>query len=117
MAGKLDIEIEQGTTWLREVIWQDGSKTPIDVTDYHAALQVRESKDSNSTLLSLLDTGTSPAIVVGTTDGKFTITLPAATSAALSFETAVYDFKVTSDTGVVTRLLEGNMILNKAVTR
>jgi hypothetical protein len=117
MAGKLDIVIEQGTSWTREIVWADITKTAIDVTGYHAAMQIRETVDSATTLLSILDTGTSPAIVVGTTDGKFTITLLAAVTAALDFETAVYDLKITSAGGIVTRLLEGTVFLSKAVTR
>jgi hypothetical protein len=117
MPGRYDIEIKQGETWVREIVWKDATKTAINVTGYHAALMVREKVESTTTLLSLSDTGTSPAIVVGTTDGKFTITLTAAVTAALTFDTAVYDFKVTSGAGIVTYLLEGEIVLNKAVTR
>ena len=117
MAGKLDIEVEQGTTWVRDIIWKDSSKTAIDVTGYSAALQIRRLKDDTTALLSIAS-GTS-ALVVGTTDGKFTITLTATVTGNLDFETAFYDFKVTSPSPylVATRLLEGEVTLNKAVTR
>jgi hypothetical protein len=117
MPGRYDIEIKQGETWVREVVWKDATKTAINVTSYHAALMVRDKVESTSTLLSLSDTGTSPAIVVGTTNGKFTITLTASVTAALTFDKAVYDLKVTSGAGVATFLLEGIITLDKAVTR
>jgi len=117
MPGTYDIEIKQGETWVREVVWKNTSGTAINVTGYHAALMARVKKEDTTTAINILDTGTSPAIVVGTTDGKFTITLTAAITAALTFDKAVYDFKVTSAAGIVTYLLEGEITLNKAVTR
>lgn len=117
MPGQYDIDLKQGETWVREIVWKDSAGTAVTVTGYHAALQARRKIADIATLISILDTGTSPAIVVGTTDGKFTITLSAAVTAALDFDTAVYDFKVTSSTGIVTYLLEGTITLSKAVTR
>ena len=117
MPGQYDIDLKQGETWVREIVWKDSAGTAVTVTGYTAALMVRRKIADTATLLSLSSAGASPAIIVGTTDGKFTITISAAVSAALDFETAVYDFKVTSSTGIVTYLLEGTITLTKAVTR
>ncbi|MFA6972675.1 MAG: hypothetical protein WC208_14930 [Gallionella sp.] len=117
MPGQYDIDLKQGETWVREIVWKDAAGTAVTVTGYTAALMARRKIADTATLLSLSSAGVSPAIVVGTTDGKFTITITAAVSAALDFETAVYDFKVTSSTGIVTYLLEGTITLSKAVTR
>jgi hypothetical protein len=117
MAGRLDITIEQGATWARDILWMDDALSPIDVSSYTAAMQIRHSVDDTATLVSIAS-GTA-ALVVGTTDGKFTVTLSASVTAALDFDTAVYDFKVISPSPnlVATRLLEGTVTLRKAVTR
>ena len=117
MPGQYDITIKQGETWVREIVWEDATGTAIDITSYTAAMMARRKVADTSTLFSLSSAGASPAIIVGTTDGKFTVTISAAVSAALDFETAVYDFKVTSATSVVTYLIEGTITLSKAVTR
>jgi hypothetical protein len=116
VAGKLDLTIEQGVTWVREIIWKDSSRVPIDVSGYSAAMQIRNPLDDTIPLLSITNIG---AINVGTTDGKFVITLTAVTTAALDFDTAVYDLKVISPApaNTVTRLIEGTVTLDKAVTR
>jgi hypothetical protein len=107
-----------------EYVWLDPDLDPVDVTGYHAALMIRETKDSAEYLLYIDDVGpgegdTYPilGITVGTTDGVFTIEVDADVTAALDFDYGVYDLKVTSPGGVATRLVEGEVYLNKAVTR
>ena len=113
-AGNYPFEIEQGATLSRPIVWKDANGTPIDVTGYTARLHVRKAVASATTLLEL----TSPTeIVVGTTDGKFTINMTDVETAALTFVSGRYDLEVISPGGVVTRLLEGKFKVSKEVTR
>jgi hypothetical protein len=84
------------------------------VTGYSAAMSVKNSPTSVSTIVSL--TSANGRITVGTTDGKFTLNLTAAETTALAAGNYVYDLEVTSPGGVVTRLLEGGFTVYEGVT-
>lgn len=88
---------------------------PTDITGYTARMMLRTSVSSVATLASYTSTG--GELVLGTTNGKITLTLTAAVSAALSFDTAVYDLELVSAAGIVTRVASGTITLSKEVTR
>lgn len=88
---------------------------PKDLTNYTARMQIREDVDSTSTLVSLTSTGGDIAIVAA--DAKITITIATTVTAALDFETAVYDLELVDASGEATRILEGEVTLSKEVTR
>jgi hypothetical protein len=114
-AASYDILIEQGATYVQTFIWQDSSGNAIDVTGYTADMQVRASRSSTAILLEA--STTNGYIVMGTTDGKINISVPAAVTGALTATRGVYDLELTSPGGVVTRLLEGDVEIDLAVTR
>jgi hypothetical protein len=111
--GRYNIKVYQGSTFSLAPQWKiDG--TYVNVTGYTAALSVKNSPTSATTIVSL--TSANGRITVGTTDGKFTLALNAATTAGLAAGSYVYDLEVTSPGGVVTRLLEGGFIVYEGVT-
>jgi hypothetical protein len=84
------------------------------VTGYSAAMSVKYSPTSVSTIIEL--TSANGRITVGTTDGKFTLNLTAAETTALAAGNYVYDLEVTAPDSTVTRLLEGGFTVYEGVT-
>ena len=111
--GRYNMKVYQGSTWTLAPRWKiDG--TYVDVTGYTAAMSVKYSPTSVSTIVSL--TSSNGRITVGTTDGKFTLNLSAAETTALAPGDYVYDLEVTAPGGTVTRLLEGGFTVYEGVT-
>ena len=111
--GRYNIKVYQGSTFSLAPQWKiDG--TYVDVTGYTAAMSVKYSPSSVSSIIDL--TSANGKITVGTTDGKFTLALTAGETTALAAGNYVYDLEVTSPGGVVTRLLEGGFTVYEGVT-
>jgi hypothetical protein len=111
--GRYNMKCYQGSTFTLAPQWKiDGSY--VNVTGYTAAMSVKNSPSSSTTIISL--TSSNGRITVGTTDGKFTLNLSAATTTSLAAGQYVYDLEVTSPGGVVTRLLEGGFTVYEGVT-
>jgi hypothetical protein len=113
-AAHYDLIIEQGATFEKTVTWKDSDGNAVDLTGYTARMQIRRSKSSTTTILSIT---TDDAITLGGTAGTVAISIPAATTATFTFRRAVYDLELVSGGGVVYRLLEGVVGLSKEVTR
>ena len=124
-AGKYSFSIEQGATTSFQVVYKDANGTPVNLSGYHARMQIRETIGSSTIigrLSSSLDadgTGLNLSGSAGTlplTSGSIGVYISAASSSAFSFDTAVYDLELV--TGItVTRLLQGTIKLDKEVTR
>ena len=114
-AGILDFTIEQGATFSRIITWKDENDTPINLTGYTARMQIREHLASAGTLAEL--TTANGGIIINAALGKLTLTLSATATDALTPSRAVYDLEVESSGGVVTRLLQGNILIERSVTR
>ena len=109
MSGKYNIVADQGATFnLNFTIATDG--TPLDLTGYTFAMQVRRSTNSSSTLLNL----TSATM---TSIGTVAVTVSAATMNDVPAGRWVYDIELTSSSGTVTRILEGRFIVKAQVTQ
>lgn len=91
------------------------SFTPADLAGYTARMMVRQyAGATGDPLLSL----TSPAdIVLDNTEHTITVTIDAATTAAITWEDGEYDLELESATGVVTKVLTGNVTVINEVTR
>lgn len=114
-AGIYDIYIEQGATYNQPLVWKDSSGTAVNVTGYTARMQIRKTVDATTIILTL--TTENGRITVGGANGLITLLVSAADTAALTSFCGVYDLEVISPTGVVTRLLEGQVEISKEVTR
>ena len=111
--GRYNMKVYQGSTFSLAPQWKiDG--TYVNVTGYSAAMKVKNSPTSVSSIIDL--TSANGRITVGTTDGKFTLALTAAQTTALAAGNYVYDLEVTAPGGTVTRLLEGGFIVYEGVT-
>lgn len=115
----LDLLIEHGSNFAHRVTWysaytDEEDNTPIDLSDYTARMQVRETYESEETLLEL--TTENGGIALGGTNGTIDILLSATATAALTFRKAVYDLELVSGT-TVTRLIKGEVTVSPEVTR
>ena len=122
-SGKYSFVIEQGATTDFEVQYNDASGNPVDLSGYHARMQIRSdyggtlianlssSLDSDGTGLNLSGSnGTTPI-----SSGSIGIFISAASSSAFTFSEAKYDLELVQGS-TVTRLLEGKVKLSKNVT-
>ena len=114
MAATYDFEIEQGANLILSFVWKDSAGSLIDLTGYTARMQIRKTKSTSATLLSIT---TSDYITLGGAAGTIAVDVPAATTEALDFTSGVYDLELISSGGTVYRFLEGCVELNKEVTR
>jgi len=124
-AGKYSFIIEQGATTDFEIVWKDSTGTRINLTNYHARMQIRSGYGSSSILYASLSssldsdgTGLNLSGSNGTnplSSGSIGIFISAASSSAFDFGEAKYDLEVVSGS-YVTRLIEGKVKLNREVT-
>ena len=114
-AGVANFCIEQGINWNPTITWKDSNSVYIITSGYTADMQVRAGRNSSAILVEL--STSNGRITVTGASGLFSLSLTAAETRALDFDTGVYDFEVTSAAGIVYRLLEGNVTLSKEVTR
>jgi len=112
-----DTFIDQGSTFELNIQAQNSDKSVMDLTGYDARMQVRETIDSSTVLLS-----------ASTGDGRITINAPggivmirvgADVTTVLTFNTAKYDVEIykAGDLTTVKRLVQGNISLHPEVTR
>ena len=123
-AGKYSFTIEQGSTFERELIYQDSTGTPIDFTNYSARMQFRPAPGSNTLYLTLSsslmpdNTGLNMNGLSGANpraSGTIGIVISAATSSMLTFDEAAYDLEIYS-ASYASRIIEGRVKLSKEVT-
>lgn len=125
-AGEYDLTIEQGSTLAFDVTWaeDDDGETPISLTGWSALLQVRP-RASSSTVLFAASSGSFGEVTYPTgtitlepdgDEGRLLIEAdPEAT--ALITRSGVYDLELTNVGGQVVKLLRGQAVLVKEVTR
>ena len=124
-AGKYSFIIEQGATTDFEIVWKDSTGTKVNLTNYHARMQIRSDYGSEGTLYASLSSSLKadgPGLNLSGSNGNnplssgsIGIFISAASSSAFDFKEAKYDLEVVS-CSYVTRLLEGKIKLNKEVT-
>lgn len=106
--------IDQGADWFVTFVYKDSDGTAINLTGYSAALQLRDTYADTTTDLSL--TSASGITITGAT-GTLEVRATAAQTAAIAAGTYVYDLQITSGSGIVTRLVQGRIVVSPEVTR
>jgi hypothetical protein len=123
-SGKYSFTVEQGSTFERQLTYQDSNGVPIDLTSYSARMQIRPSPGSATLYLTLSSslrpdgTGLNMNGLTGmnpTTSGTIGIVISAATSSLLTFDEAAYDLEIYS-ASYASRIIEGRVKLSKEVT-
>lgn len=124
-AGKYSFTIEQGATTNFQVVYQDASGNPINLSGYHARMQIRETKASSTVICRLSSSRDSDGTGLNLSgsnnnlplsSGSIGVYISAASSSNFNFDTAVYDLELVSGS-FVTRLIQGVIKLDKEVTR
>lgn len=97
----------KGTTFSKRLIrlTGDGNSPPEDLTGWSATLTLYDSTDHTTVLLTLTS---GDGITLGTTEGTIDLFIPASTTGALDWRTAVYDLRMTQPDGTVEALLYGS---------
>lgn len=110
MAAYTEILIEQGSTFSTTVNVEDTVGTAINLFGYSASSQMRKSfyAASNTIITST---------ITGNANGEITLSMTAANTAALTPGRQVFDLIITSPTNVVTRVIEGVIVISPGVTR
>ena len=108
MAQKVNIVVDQGTTFSTSFTFTDDADNPIDFTSYTAASQMRKSYSSS----------TSYSFDVGlTSSGIITLGMSANTTTQITAGRYLYDLEVTDINGVRSRLVEGIVTVTPEITR
>ena len=112
MAAYQDLFIEQGTTYSTEITLDDSYGTPYDLTNFTVKAQARKSYYTNTIALHFNTTISNPH------DGLIQLAASAGNTANVFANKLVYDVVITdNDTGAVTRVLEGQILMSRSVTR
>ena len=111
-AGKYNMLIQQGATYNQTITLKDAAgTTAINITGCTAQAMIREQYTDTTpaaTFTCMIPTGT---------DGKILISLTPTQTSALSFEKGVYDIELTYPSGTKDRILQGNVVVSKEVTK
>lgn len=114
MAVQYIVEIDQGADWFFNVTYENPAGTPVNITSYTAALQLRSLPESTTAVLSL---ATGSGITITGASGLVAVHATAVQTGAIIAGDYYYDLEITSPQGVVTRLVQGQAIVNPQVTR
>ena len=112
MSATFNLVCEQATTFNFQFQILNNA-TPWDINGYAAAMTVRPFAGSTVTTLSA--TTEDGIIVLDGNNGRITVTVSAATTAAFTPGRYVYDLVLDSGS-VVTRILEGRFVVTAAIT-
>lgn len=111
--GTYNITCPQGATFDKTFsVALDG--TPKDLTNFSAALQVRETFDSTTPVVSLTN---GSGITLGGVLGTINVIVSSSATSAIPAGYYSYDLEITSGAGVRDRLLEGKFVVTPEVTR
>jgi len=113
--GRYDITLYQGATFATTLTWKDSSDSVKDLTGYTARMQARHVVDAVSPFINL--TTENGGITLGGTQGTVSLLMSAAQTSAITHHAGVYDLELMDADGVVCRLLQGNVLINREVTR
>jgi hypothetical protein len=114
-AGVLNIYVEQGATWQRQVAWTQENGDPINIVGYSARMMIRERYRSDEPIVSL-DSDPGGGIVI-TAPNLLDITMTAAQTALIDFGAGVYDLELVAPDGRVIRLLQGTAEIGPEATK
>ena len=111
------IVIDQGATFTWPITYLDSDRVPINLTNYTAKMQVRQTYESSGSAIVNLTTENG-GITINGTQGLITVIISEFQTSALvaPFE-GVYDLLVYSTAGVSEKLLYGPATVVPVVTR
>lgn len=115
-AGIYNFTLDQGSQYTTTIVYEDPSGNPIDLTGYTAAMQLREQSASPNPATLTLTSAPGGGIVITPLTGTLDITMTTAQTGALDARFYVYDLELTLS-GVVTRIIQGQITVSAQVTK
>lgn len=118
MAVVYNTTIDQGSDWFFTVTYANPNGTPIDITNYTAAMQVRSTPQSPTAVLTL--TTENGGITIDGTQGVVNLHATDTQTMAIDEGGYVYDIEIYSPAQpsvVTTRLVQGQVLISAEVTR
>jgi hypothetical protein len=117
VTGTWNFTINEGADFNVTLTWTSGSPAaPVNLTGWNAHLQIRSTYADFGGIIYADMTNANGALVLGGSAGTIQIIIPAATTATLGFSNAVYDLKMTTSGGAITRLIQGTVAFSREVT-
>jgi hypothetical protein len=116
LAAKLDLAIDGGTDWTRDLLWKDQAGNPVDLSGFTAKMQVRPQQASSTVIVELTTEDGGIELQPGSAQGVIRLVLTNAQTASLP-KKAVYDLDMVDSGGKVRRLVQGKVLVSLAVTR
>jgi len=113
IAGKYNLNIDQGATFERSFSVKNPDGTPFDFAGYQARMQIRPEVDSDTIDVEL--TTENGRITFGE-NGTFQIMIPSSVTELMRHE-GVYDLELLPPSGKVYRLIKGLVRVDLEVTR
>jgi hypothetical protein len=109
--------IDQGADWFLNFQYKNPNNTPIILTNYTAALQIRTSPLAKTAVLTL--TSPSNGIVITGNTGTIAVHATATQTANITNGKYAYDLEITAPApdNTVTRLVQGTIEVSPQVTR
>jgi hypothetical protein len=114
-AGTFNTIIDQGADWYINFTYENPNGTPINLTSYTAALQVRTSPMAKTAVLTL--TTANGGIVITPLQGLVACHATSAQTEVIPYGKYSYDLEITSPYNEVTRLIQGTIQLSPETTR
>ncbi len=110
----LPLTAKQGATFTKTIAYQDEYGNPIDLTDYTARMEVKESYTNTAT--QIVDLTLGDGIEIDELAGLIYVTITADETSALEAPwTGVYDLIIQHD-DLVQRILQGTFYVSPRVT-
>jgi len=109
LAGTYAITLDKGASYDQVFVWKDSNSDPVDLTGYSASMVIRRDT-TNNPILTTLSTE-SGQITLGGTAGTITVEMSASATDDLPAGRHSYVLELTSESGYVTRLLKGRVVV------
>jgi len=113
MAAQKNFQVDENTTFTFEVQYLDEDNAPIQLNHHQAKMQVRDTQGGKKLAFSLTE---QDGITITPSLGKLSISVSADRTKKLFYPKSAYDLVIIDPSVNVTRLLEGYLTLNRAVT-
>lgn len=115
MAQVINLEIDQGATFVKKFLIRNQDNSSPDITGWSARMQFRTHVSSTDTELEA-DT-TNSKLVLSASDTSISISLSATDTSSLNYSSYVYDLEIVKTDNSVIRLVQGKVLVNNEVTR
>jgi hypothetical protein len=113
MAAQKNFQVDENATFTFEVQYLDEDNTPIQLNHHTSKMQVRDTQGGKKLAFTLTE---QDGITITPSLGKLSISISADRTKKLFYPKSAYDLVLVDPSVNTTRLLEGYLTLNRAVT-